>query len=96
MLEYCETRLFPDGFPTESVLAVARDDFLTAGEVMAMSIVQGGPCPNFLAPEIYNVLSRSFVIEDLKDESLKETCLKVCVIIYFKMSYDDDDDYDLL
>ncbi|XP_068697524.1 uncharacterized protein [Montipora foliosa] len=49
MLEYCETRLFPDGFPTESVLAVARDDFLlTAGEVMAMSIVQGGPCPNFL------------------------------------------------
>jgi len=79
MLEYCETRLFPDGFPTESVLAVARDDFLTAGEVMAMSIVQGGPCPNFLAPEIYNVLSRSFVIEDLKDESLKETCLKACL-----------------
>jgi len=48
MLEYCETRLFPDGFPTESVLAVARDHFLTAGEVMAISIVQGGPCPNFL------------------------------------------------
>lgn len=77
MLEFCNSRLFPDGFPTQSVLAVARDDFVNAGEVMAMSIAQGGPCPNFLAPEIYSVLSRSFVIEDLKDESLKETCLKV-------------------
>ncbi|KAJ7391379.1 hypothetical protein OS493_018422 [Desmophyllum pertusum] len=77
MLEFCNSRLFPDGFPTQSVLAVAKDDFVTAGEVMAMSIAQGGPCPNFLAPEIYSVLSRSFVIEDLKDESLKETCLKL-------------------
>jgi len=79
MPEYCETRLFPDAFPTELVLAVARDDFLNAGEVMALSIVQGGPCPIFRAPEIYNVLSRSFVIEDLKDESLNKTCLKVCL-----------------
>jgi len=61
------------------VLAVARDVFLTAGEVMAMSIVQGGPCPNFLALKIYNELSRSFVIEDLKDESLRKICLKACL-----------------
>lgn len=31
------------------------------------------------APEICNALSRSFMIEDLKDESLKETCLKACL-----------------
>lgn len=83
MIEYCRNRLFPDGFPTKSMLAVTRDDFVTAGEVMAMSVVQGGPSPNFLAREIYNVVSRSFAIEELKDESLKETCVKV-QMIYLK------------
>ena len=43
----------------------------------------GGPSPNFLAREIYNVVSRSFAIEELKDESLKETCVKV-QMIYLK------------
>ena len=56
MIEYCRNRLFPHGFPTKSMLAVTRDDFVTAGEVMAMSVVQGGPSPNFLAREIYNVV----------------------------------------
>ena len=83
MIEYCRNRLFPDGVPTKSILAVTRDDFVTAGEVMAMSVVQGGPSPNFLAQEIYNVVSRSFAIEELKDESLKETCVKV-QMIYLK------------
>lgn len=83
MIEYCRNRLFPDGFPTKSMLAVTRDDFVTAGEMMAMSVVQGGPSPNFLAREIYNVVGRSFAIEELKDESLKETCVKV-QMIYLK------------
>ena len=83
VIEYCRNGLFPDGFPTKSMLAVTRDDFVTAGEVMAMSVVQGGPSPNFLAREIYNVVSRSFAIEELKDESLKETCVKV-QMIYLK------------
>lgn len=48
-----------------------------------MSVVQGGPSPNFLAREIYNVVSRSFDIEELKDESLKESCVKV-QMIYLK------------
>ena len=43
MIKYCRNRLFPDGVPTKSMLAVTRDDFVTAGEVMAMSVVQGGP-----------------------------------------------------
>ena len=82
MIEYCKNRLFPDGVPTKSMLAVTRDNFVTTGEVMAMSVVQG-PSPNFLAQEIYNVVSRSFAIEELKDESLKETCVKV-QMIYLK------------
>ena len=62
---------------------MTRDDFVTAGEVVAMEVVQGGPSPNFLPCEIYNVVSRSFAIEELKDESLKETCVKV-QMIYLK------------
>ena len=83
MIEYCRNRLFPDGFPTKSMLPVTRDDFVTAREVMAMSVVQGGPSPNFLACEIYRVVSRSFAIEEVKDESLKETCVKVQMIYLF-------------
>lgn len=79
MLEYCRSRLFPDGCPTKSVLALASEDFRIAGEIMAMSVVQGGPGPNLFSPVIYNIISRNLDFKDCKTSYLKDVCQKVCV-----------------
>lgn len=79
MLEYCQSRLFPDGCPTTSVLALASEDFRIAGEIMAMSIIQGGPGPNLLSPVVYNIISRDLNISDCKTDYMKDICQKVCV-----------------
>jgi hypothetical protein len=88
MLEYCKKRLFPEGKPKNSVLSLTREEFRLAGEVIAMSIIQGGPAPNFLAPEVYTVISRSFLIENCRDTFLKETCQKVCSLVVLVMHLD--------
>ena len=47
-------RLFSDGMPVQSTMLLTDGQFKIAGQLMAMSIVQGGPAPNFLThPENY-------------------------------------------
>lgn len=82
MLEYFHLRLFSDGCPKNSVLALANEDFRMAGELMAMSIVQGGPGPNLFSPVVYNIISRDMNISDCKSISVKETCQKVLNFIF--------------
>jgi len=36
--------------PCENTVALTEGGFEVAGELMAMSLAQGGPAPNFLAP----------------------------------------------
>jgi hypothetical protein len=48
--------MFPDGCPVGSMLNVHNGTFLTAGQVVAVSIVQGGPPPCFLEECIYEML----------------------------------------
>ena len=43
MISYCRSRLFSNGCPVNSVLALANEDFRIAGELMAMSVIQEGP-----------------------------------------------------
>ncbi|KAJ7354872.1 hypothetical protein OS493_029427 [Desmophyllum pertusum] len=58
MLEQTHRKYFPDGFPTESMISLTGGDFRVAGEIMAMSVIQGGPAPNFLAPVVFSYLSK--------------------------------------
>jgi hypothetical protein len=78
MLEYCRSRLFSEGIPINSVMALANEDFRVAGELMAMSIVQGGPGPYLFSSVIYNIISKDLAIEDCKSSFIKDTCQKVC------------------
>ena len=45
---------------------------------MAMSVIQGGPGPNLVAPDVYNFISRTFKIENCRNEFFRDTCKKVC------------------
>ena len=43
--------------PCDSTLAMTDGQFRIAGEMMATSIVQGGPAPDFLSDWVYNYFS---------------------------------------
>ena len=63
--------------PVASTLALTKDLFKYAGEVMAISIIQGGPAPNFLSPVIFDVnakgLSKAvYSLEMIDEPNLKE------------------------
>ncbi|XP_068761187.1 uncharacterized protein [Montipora capricornis] len=77
VLSYVETRLFVEGIPSKSTISLNRGDFKLAGEVMAMSIVQHGQAPNFLAPEIYAYFSGNLQIQDITSPSHREFCEKI-------------------
>ena len=79
MMEYCSSRLFVDGNPTKSILALANEDFRIAGELMAMSIVQGGPGPYLFSSVVFNIISRDLKIDDCENSFIKDTCV-VCNI----------------
>ena len=77
MISFCRSRLFSNGCPVNSVLALANEDFRIAGELMAMSVIQGGPGPYLFSSVVYNIISKNLHIEDCKTSFLKETCVKV-------------------
>ena len=50
------TRLFPGGAPVDSTLYVRNGTFRTAGEIVATSLAQNGPPPNFLDTVVFDTL----------------------------------------
>ncbi len=79
-----EIRLFSDGAPVESTIALTEGHFKIAGQLMASSVLQGGPAPNFLSDWVYQFISGglstvSIQVEDIKDNSVKVTIEKVPV-----------------
>ena len=49
-------KFFKNGKPVNSMVALTAGNFKTCGKVMGMSILQGGPAPNFWEPEIASYL----------------------------------------
>ena len=58
MLESGERKYFTNGTPVDSVVALSAKAFHTIKEIMVMSILQGGPVPNFLSSATYSYVSR--------------------------------------
>lgn len=59
-IEFCFFINETDGcgkVPHENIIAVSNGHFRIAGELMSVSIVQGGPAPDFLAPWVYDYIS---------------------------------------
>ena len=50
------TTLFPGGAPVDSTLYVRNGTFSTAGEIVATSLAQNGPPPNFLDTVVFDTL----------------------------------------
>ena len=58
--------------PCDSSLAMTDGQFRIAGEMMATSIVQGGPAPDFLSDWVYNYFSSGIegvIVDETKSEN---------------------------
>ena len=73
MLELMERKYFHKGWPSESMVALSTQEFVQAGEIMVMSILQGGPAPNFLAPSVYSYISREPLCPNNNTNMLNKT-----------------------
>ena len=73
MLELVERKYFRDGCPVESMIALSAKEFCLAGEIMVMSILQGGPAPNFLLPSTYSYISKESLCPDVNTDILNKT-----------------------
>lgn len=56
VLKEIKGRLFATGVPTASTAALADNEFLYAGNLMAASILQGGTAPCFLKKWVYDYM----------------------------------------
>lgn len=48
--------VFPDGAPINSLYNVHNKSFKTCGEIIAVSLAQGGPAPSFLDESVYQLM----------------------------------------
>ena len=78
MLEHVERKLFDkSGRPVASTVTMLDGDFTMAGELMVMSILQGGPAPNFLDSSLFQFLVNQPLCPMHLPTPFKEFALKV-------------------
>ena len=82
-LAHIERAFFSEGKPTTSMIDLLNGSYKTAGELIVMSLLQGGPAPCFFDTSVYNFLSK----QDLSTASLtgeaKEFVTKVTGVDLF-------------
>jgi hypothetical protein len=79
MLEHVERKLFLNGKPINSTVSLMNGDFRLAGEIIVMSILQGGPAPSFLNLDVYKYLTKQILTtEGMNVSKYKNTAEEVC------------------
>ena len=62
--------MFPDGTPMDSSFLVQNGTFRTCGEIVAVSLAQGGPPPCFLEECAYEAAFKEFDMMNIGEENL--------------------------
>ncbi len=92
-LNQAQSELFTTGcggkVPVNSAMALTSSKFLHLGELMAKSLVQGGPAPNFMATWVYDAIVNPASIHSIpvdvsliRNQSHKNTITKVRKLYY--------------
>eukprot|EP00794_Sanderia_malayensis_P013170 gene13169-14520_t len=69
MMEIMKRKLFCNGKPVISTMAISNEEFIMAGQLMAMSIVQGGPAPSFMHMSLYHYMANLPLEIESNDEN---------------------------
>ena len=73
---------FTNGYPVLSTMAINGGEFKLCGEIMGMSVMQGGPAPNFLSPSIAAYIVGTPLSKDAnKNQKYKSACDSVSTVI---------------
>ena len=82
LISFIQRKFFCNGKPIQSTLALTSGDFNLCGEIMGMSILQGGPAPNFMAPNITTYLTGGILwTEDNQNQSYQTLCESVSIFV---------------
>ena len=83
VLKHVAMRLFDEkGMLIPSTVALTSNHFKYAGELITLSVVQGGPCADFFSEHLYDLLSKSIkdlnlTIDMIEDKEMKSVADKV-------------------
>ena len=83
LLSVVEKRYFCKGSPIKSTIAISNGDFRLCGIVMGMSILQGGPAPNFMTHAVSCFFTGcELLTSDVKNLAYQDivTCVSFIVI----------------
>ena len=74
-----QSGLFCNGYPVSSAIALSNEEFKLCGEVMMMSVLEGGPAPNFLAPPLAAyIVGKPLSPAEVMNIKYKKACENVC------------------
>ena len=77
MLDFVQRRLFSEGAPVESTISLATKNFKLAGEIMAMSILQGGQARNLFSANIFNYFCGNLQAKNIDSPLARDLCEKI-------------------
>ena len=60
-----ERRFFVSGKPVASTMMLMQNEYKFVGELMAMSITQGGPAPNLFCQNVFDCLVNNSKIANI-------------------------------
>ena len=69
--------VFPDGSPTDTTYHVQNGNYRTCGEIVAVSLAQGGPPPCFLEQCAYESMLNSVNMVNIQEADLTTTKQKL-------------------
>jgi hypothetical protein len=62
-------------------MAINSGEFKLCGEIMGMSVTQGGPAPHFLSPPIVaHIVGRPLSTDGNKNQKYKSACESVSMV----------------
>lgn len=78
--------MFPGGAPRDSTIDIQNSIFFSCGQIMAVSIVQGGPPPNFLHKSVYDLLCNDPL--DMKELNVDKNFVQADQIMFDQIKQD--------
>ena len=76
MIDNISSRLLIDGKPVCPTVALMDKEFQLAGEIIAMSLLQGGPAPCLFSTEVVKYLTKQPLSYDKSSDDAEEFARK--------------------
>ena len=85
IISYMGRRFFLLGNLVVSTMMLMQNDYKFCGELMVMSILQGGPAPSLLSQTVFEYLISDLKIENIHSSQYKRLCEEVIAIHHIKL-----------